>query len=258
MATRERALLVDLERCIGCRSCQVACKEWNELPAEPQINRGSYENPPDLNPNNYNRIRFIEQEEAKGVDWLFFSQRCLHCGDAGCVNVCPSGALFKEDDGTVGVDQKKCIGCMYCKAACPFDIPRHDAMKKVSKCHMCPTRINAGMEPACSKACPTDAIAFGPREQVVAAAEFSGKKVYGATELEGCNVVYLIPNDETPESYGLPANPAIPSSVATLTDVIRPLGWLGLFGALGAAVMHYVTIGPKNIVHDDETDNGDS
>ncbi len=256
MAIKRKALLIDLERCIGCRSCQVACKEWNELPAEKTINRGSFENPPDLNTNNYNRIRFIEQDDSTGVDWLFFSQRCLHCSDAGCVRVCPSGALFYSDTGAVGVDRKKCIGCKYCVAACPFDIPRHDADNKIAKCHLCPTRVQAGKEPACAKTCPTDAIAFGNRDDVIAAAKLSGKQVYGADELDGCSVVYLLAKGETPGSYGLPANPIIPGSISLLTDFIRPLGWLGLFGALGAAALHYVTIGPKNIVHDDQ--NGDS
>ena len=105
------ALMLDPDKCIGCRSCQVACKAWNELEARDTVNRGGFENPDDLSPELYNRIRFVEDESVEMLQWHFFNQRCLHCTEAGCVKVCPSGALFHNEEGFVEFDRDKCISC---------------------------------------------------------------------------------------------------------------------------------------------------
>ncbi len=252
--SRRKGLLVDPDRCMACRACQVACKEWNELPAEDTVNRGSFENPADLNANLYNRIRFIEQDAGAGLEWNFFSQRCLHCEEAGCVQICPTGALFHRADGIVAFDQGKCISCKYCLAACPFDVPRYNEAGRIAKCHLCADRVEAGLEPACAKVCPTASIRFGERSDLVRTAKAAGKNVYGETALGGLGVMYAL--SKPPETYDLPATPQIPASVATLRDFVRPLGWLGFWGALGATILHYVTIGPKNIVRDHEQNGG--
>ena len=162
--------LVDSSRCIGCRSCQVACQQWNKLEAEKTINTGSFQNPKELTPLLYNLIRFEESADAAGkVTWRFLSERCMHCGEAGCMKVCPSpGALYRTKDGIVGFNKEKCISCKYCVSACPFNIPRYGSDDKVSKCHLCLDRLTLGMPPACAKACPTETLRFGVRSELVA------------------------------------------------------------------------------------------
>lgn len=256
MATVRMGFLIDESRCIGCRSCQVACKEWNRLEADKTVQRGSYENPPDLTPNLYNRIRFIEKDDGNGgMQWLFRNERCLHCGDAGCMKVCPSpGALYRTPEGIVGFDREKCISCLYCVSACPFDVPRYDADNKVTKCHLCLNRVEGGLEPACSKACPTDTLQFGSRSALIAAVKSSGKKVYGEQDLGGLGVVYAL--RESPETYGLPASPTIPASIFLWMDIIKPLGILGFWGSVAAVFVHYVTFGPRKLEDENEEKGG--
>jgi formate dehydrogenase iron-sulfur subunit len=248
--------LVDPSRCIGCRSCQVACKQWNKLPVDKTTNQGSYENPRDLTANLYNRIRFEESEGKDGaIAWHFISERCMHCGDAGCMKVCPSpGALYRTKEGFVAFNKDKCISCKYCVSACPFNIPRYDADEKVSKCHLCSDRLSGGLTPACVKACPTQTLQFGKRSELIAKAKAAGKKIYGESDLNGLGVVYAL--EGPPEQYGLPANPSIPMSIFLWKDVVRPLGILGFWGSIAAMLLHYVTIGPKRIEDDDEKKGG--
>jgi formate dehydrogenase iron-sulfur subunit len=241
-----KGFLVDTARCIGCRSCQVACKQWNKLEADKTVNQGSFENPRDLTPALFNRIRFVEQAEGDKVSWQFVNERCMHCGDAGCMKVCPSpGALYRTKDGIVAYNKEKCISCKYCVSACPFNIPRYDSDDKVSKCHLCLDRVAGGMVPACAKACPTETLKFGKRSDLIAKAQAAKKTLYGLDSLSGLGVVYAL--EGPPEKYGLPANPHIPLSIFLWKDVIKPLGILGFWGSIGAMLLHYVTIGPKKL-----------
>ena len=246
-----KGFLVDASRCIGCRSCQVACKQWNKLEADKTTNKGTFENPRDLTPALYNRIRFVETETSGELTWQFLSERCMHCGEAGCMKVCPSpGALYRTKDGIVVHNRDKCISCKYCVSACPFNIPRYDSDDKVSKCHLCIDRIGNGLTPACAKACPTETLKFGNRNQLIASVKAAKKSVYGENDLNGLGVVYAM--DGPPERYGMPANPSIPLSIFLWKDVIKPLGILGFWGSIGAMLLHYVTIGPKKV--DDDHD----
>lgn len=250
-----KAFLIDTTRCTACRACQVACKQWNKLSAEETVNRGSYENPPDLTPHLYNQIHFIEQERDAGFRWLFLNKRCLHCGEAGCMKVCPSaGALYRTAEGMVGFDQEKCISCKYCVNGCPFDVPRYDEREKVTKCHACFDRIANGLQPACVKACPTDTLQFGDRDKLIAKAKAAGKTLYGETDLGGLGVLYVLA--DPPGTYKLPDKPAIPASIFLWKDVIKPLGILGFWGAVGAAVLHYVTVGPKKLEEEESQGKG--
>ncbi len=248
---KRKAFLIDTTRCTACRSCQVSCKQWNKLDAEATVNRGSYENPPDLTPQLFNQIHFVEQEQGDDLRWLFINRRCMHCADAGCVKVCPSaGALFHTKDGLVGYNQEKCIECHYCVNGCPFDVPRYDAKGKVTKCHACMDRVENGLPPACVKACATGALQFGDRDALIAKAKAAGQKLYGENDLGGTGVLYVL--DDEPGTYRLPKNPAIPASIFFWKDVVKPLGILGFWGAIGAAALHYVTVGPKRIEDDDD------
>ncbi len=241
-----KALLISPELCIGCRACQTACKSWNQLPGTKTINKGTIENPPDLTPNLYNKIRYVEiPSETNMVRWLFVSQRCMHCDDAGCMRICPApGALFKTKEGAVAFNKEKCIGCKLCVAGCPFDVPRYDEKDKISKCHLCSDRISEGLQPACAKTCPTGAIAYGGRDELIARAQKAGyQKLYGEADLGGLGVLYAF--KDAPKLYGMDEHPAIPETVIFWHKVLKPLAYIGLGGAVAASLLHYLVIGPK-------------
>lgn len=241
-----KALLISPELCIGCRGCQTACKEWNQLPATRTVNKGSLENPPDLTPYLYNRIRYVElPSETDMVRWLFVSQRCLHCDDAGCIKICPApGAIFKTKEGAVAFNKDKCIGCKLCIAGCPFNVPRYDEKDKISKCHLCSDRIAEGLMPACAKTCPTGAITYGDRDSVMSKARSAGyQKLYGETDLGGLGALYAF--KDAPKVYGMDEKPAIPESVVFWHNVLKPLAYIGLGGIVAVSLLHYVAFGPK-------------
>jgi len=250
----EKAILFDATRCTACRGCQVACKQWNEndefIPIEENgvkaVNWGSYENPPDLSSGTWLKIKFTEIEREGKVDWLFTRRSCMHCTEAACVEVCPSGALYHNDYGFVAYDKDKCIGCGYCEQYCPFNVPRLDAGRitgvgKMDKCTLCTTpgldRLSISEEPACVKTCPTHALTFGDRDALVmegnrrvASLRTSNSKaypqatLYGETELGGLHVLYVLA--DSPEVYGLPKEPQFPVTVTLQKDVLRPLAWI--------------------------------
>ncbi|MBI4793530.1 MAG: 4Fe-4S dicluster domain-containing protein [Deltaproteobacteria bacterium] len=240
-----KAILVTPEVCIGCRACQVACKSWNQLPGIKTKNNGTYQNPPDLASAAFNIIRYSEVPSEKNpVRWLFVSRRCMHCDDAGCMKICPApGALYRTKEGAVAFDRDKCIGCKLCVNACPFDVPRYDADGKVTKCHLCFDRIGAGMQPACVKTCPTGALRFGDRAELVSTAKKDGfGTIYGEEDLGGLGTVYAF--KEEPKLYGMTDDPAIPSSVVFWHTVLKPFAVAGLGGVVAAAAIHYLAVGP--------------
>ncbi len=197
-----KACLVDTTRCIGCRACQVACKAWNELVAEETVfsgTGGSYENPPALSAKTYTRITFHEIVNAGGVleRSVFVKRQCMHCIKPSCVSACPVAALKKVDQtGAVVYDRSRCMGCRYCMMACPFNVPTLEwdkAVAYIKKCTFCTDRLeepparnkvngkplaeeslerfqNGQRTPACAKVCPTGAIQFGNRDQLIAEA----------------------------------------------------------------------------------------
>jgi formate dehydrogenase iron-sulfur subunit len=244
-----KAILVTPEVCIGCRGCQTACKNWNQLPGQRTKNSGTYQNPPDLEPSAYNIIRFSEiPSETNPVRWLFVSRRCMHCDDAGCMKICPApGAIFKTKEGAVAFDKEKCIGCRLCVAGCPFDVPRYDKDNKISKCHLCYDRIAEGLQPACTKTCPTGALKFGDRDKLIESAKEAGyAKIYGEADLGGLGSIFAF--KDAPKVYGMNESPAIPESVIFWHNVLKPLAVIGFGGAVAGALIHYALIGP----HKDE------
>ena len=230
----------DTSVCIGCKACEVACKEWNLIPQDGQEWTGhSYDNTGELNANTWRHVAFIEQEKplrtngdgTTALRWLMESDVCKHCTHAACLDVCPTGALFRTEYGTVVVQEDICNGCGYCVPACPFGVldkrklPSADSLVKqedgrVWKCTLCYDRLKSGHEPACAKACPTQSIQFGPLDELRARADERLAKL----ESEGWNGAQLYlrdPDDgiggagafflllDEPEVYGLPPDPVV-------------------------------------------------
>jgi len=225
MAAEKRlGMLIDTSKCMGCRACQIACKQWNQLPASKTHQSGTYQNPPVLSGTTWTLVQFVEPDESREVwnanpRWLFRKNACNHCGDPTCVEVCPTGACKQRDDGIVYIDQGLCAGCKYCVETCPFSIPHPDHESgNARKCRMCLDRVENDMKPACATACPTGAVQFGTREAMLyhararkAKLEEEGKKarIYGENELGGLGVMYILTDNA--ELYNLPETPKKPT-----------------------------------------------
>ncbi len=197
-----RAMLIDLNKCIGCRGCQAACKQWNDLSAETTHNTGSYQNPPAFSDKTWTLVTFNEVDYADQFHWVFAKRQCMHCEHPGCVSACTVGALQKTPDGPVVYQSDKCIGCRYCQYACPFGVPTFEWGQKlglIRKCNFCVDRLSANMEPACVKACPTGALQFGEREELLGQArqriaqapDKYVNHIYGEHEVGGTSMLYL-------------------------------------------------------------------
>jgi len=231
---RRYGFFTDTTLCIGCKACEVACKEWNALPAEtPELTGMSYDNTGGLSANTWRHVSFVEKvgggEDAAAEmtpfqsNWLMMSDVCKHCHNAPCLEACPTGALFRTEFDTVVVQQDICNGCGYCVPACPFGVVDLSGIDgKAHKCTLCYDRLKGGMEPACSKACPTESIQFGELEDLhekadrrVAQLHRQGADsayLYGAPgspggggDLGGLNAFFLLTDE--PEVYNLPAAP---------------------------------------------------
>ena len=258
--TLEVAKLVDVSRCIGCKACQSACMEWNDLRDEVGVQEGFYTSPPDLSDQSWTLMRFAEQEIDGKFNWLILKDGCLHCADPGCLKACPApGAIVQYSNGIVDFHQEQCIGCGYCTAGCPFNIPRLSGKDaKVYKCTLCSDRISVGLEPACVKACPTQALAFGSKEDMLFQAEhrledlhergFAKAAVYDPKGVGGTHVVLVLPHGDRPEAYGLPKDPQV-GKVLSLwrSGLARAAGVATMFAVLVAGVLHYMRHGPLEV-----------
>jgi formate dehydrogenase iron-sulfur subunit len=217
----------DTSVCIGCKACEVACKEWNSVPEDGIALTGmSYDNSVGLSADTWRHVAFIEQRKpvAGGQDqfrWLMASDVCKHCTHAACLDVCPTGALFRTEFGTVVVQEDVCNGCGYCVPACPYGvIDRRQDDGRAWKCTLCYDRLGAGMEPACAQACPTESIQFGPLEELRDRAEgrlaqlhasgVADARLYGEDPGDGVggDGAFFLLLDE-PEVYGLPPDPVV-------------------------------------------------
>ena len=262
-AKARMGFFTDTSICIGCKACEVACKEWNLVPEDGQMWTGeSYDNTSELGANTWRHVAFVEQrvprhvDEADGIRWLMSSDVCKHCTHAACLDVCPTGSLFRTEFGTVVVQEDICNGCGYCVPACPFGVldKRHIPRSsndppaeilslqlgkkqdgRVWKCTLCYDRLKGGHEPACAKACPTQSIQFGPLDELRERADsrlaklqaegWRGAQLYGRDPGDGVGGfgAFFLLLDE-PETYHLPPDPV---------DTTRDLG--GLWAATGAA-----------------------
>ena len=223
----------DTSICIGCKACEVACKEWNLVPDDGLVWTGhSYDNTGELSANTWRHVAFIEQQAPDPIKqgkqdfrWLMESDVCKHCTHAGCLDVCPTGAIFRTEFGTVVIQDDVCNGCGYCVTACPFGVITKRELGGdggMHKCTLCYDRLQDGMEPACAKACPTDSIQFGPLDELVERARercgdlveagVSEARLYLADEndgIGGAGAFFLLLDE--PEVYGLPPQPVVPT-----------------------------------------------
>jgi len=264
-STLEVAKLIDVSRCIGCKACQAACMEWNDLRRTAGSFAGSYTNPPDLDDQTWCLIRFSEVEIDGGLRWLILKDGCLHCADPGCLRACPApGAIVQHKNGIVDFQEEYCIGCGYCISGCPFNIPRlraHDS--RVYKCTLCSDRVSVGLEPACIKTCPTQALTFGSKPDLLALAirrigslherGFVNAAVYDPPGVAGTHVFFVLPHGDRPEAYGLPGHPTVSPLVRLWrSGFARGLGVFTMFAVLGAGILHYMRHGPLDLPEDDE------
>lgn len=226
----EKAFLVDTSKCQGCRGCQVACKQWNGLPAEKTefFEGPEYTNPGKLSAKTWNHVIFfpIDRTDANRPIWTIMHKKCFHCADANCLNVCPERAIFKQDGWTV-IDQDKCIGCGACVNVCVYKVPElseidyvNDAGQKIlkkaksHKCNAC--TLNKREIPACVSVCPSDALRYDYRQRLIKYAQdrvqalkaegFSRACIYGLDQYHGLGVITVL--RDSPEKYGLPLKPA--------------------------------------------------
>ena len=273
-AQRERVgFFTDTSVCIGCKACEVACKEWNLIPQDGQnFLARSYDNTGELGSETWRHVAFIEQDKplraeegAVGLRWLMESDVCKHCTHAACLDVCPTGSLFRTEFGTVVVQQDICNGCGYCVPACPFgvlekrhidssanvghkpDLPAALGKKedgRVWKCTLCYDRLKGGHEPACSHACPTKSIQFGPLDELRERADarlqklqdegWNGAQLYLRDPddgIGGAGAFFLLLDD--PEVYGLPPDPIV--TTAKLGEM-----WVNMAAAAAAMAVGIV------------------
>jgi formate dehydrogenase iron-sulfur subunit len=252
----------DTSICIGCKACEVACKEWNEVPEDGlNLSGMSFDNTVGLSGTTWRHVAFIEQigsgppepgpddenvgPQSDALRWLMSSDVCKHCSEAGCLDVCPTGALMRTEFGTVVVQDDICNGCGYCVPACPFGvIGRSEIDNGAHKCTLCYDRLDAGMEPACAKACPTKSIQFGPLDELREQAQARVGDLHAAGRPEarlylegtdngigGAGAFFLLLDE--PEVYGLPPDPVV--STRALPDMWKHAGLAA--AGLGVAVL---------------------
>ena len=226
-----KGFFTDTSVCIGCKACEVACKEWNEVPEDGfNLLGSSYDNTGTLGASTWRHVAFIEKPSPAGeLKWLMSSDVCKHCTHAGCLDVCPTGSLFRTEFGTVVVQDDICNGCGYCVPACPFGVIERrsgdQGTKNVGiaqKCTLCYDRLDAGHMPACAQACPTESIQFGDLDELRARAAERVQTLHdqGVTEarlygenpddgIGGAGAMFLLLDE--PETYRLPPDPVVPT-----------------------------------------------
>jgi formate dehydrogenase iron-sulfur subunit len=249
------AMLVDTSECIGCKACEVACKQWNQNEARIAQEPGTYQSHPNLDAQTWTVIKFTETDDENGMTkWLMQKHNCMHCTEAGCVTACPTDCLHYDDYGIVSLNQEKCIGCGYCEPACPFDAIHVDktafrqTAQKAGKCTLCFDRVSNAMQPACVSTCPTDCIKYGDRAELIKWGKervkqlqglgYKNANLYGENELGGLHELYVLL--ESPAVYGLPVNPTLSKKLTIWKYGLQPVGKALLGTALFGFVLNWV------------------
>jgi formate dehydrogenase iron-sulfur subunit len=260
---------IDTSTCIGCKACEVACQEWNDLHIVPTVQVGTYQTMPSLDPDYWNLIKFRELEVDGNFAWLMRKDQCMHCADPGCLKACPApGAIVQYENGIVDVNPAACIGCKMCETGCPFDVPRFSAgTDKMAKCTLCVDRVQVGLEPACVKACPTGCLHFGNKADMLALGDsriaqlkrtgFAQAAIYDPPGVGGTGVITILAYGDHPEWYGLPKNPQVPTGVRFWKNVLRPVGVFAFAATFFAMVGHYLAFGPKKPKEGEEKPKGE-
>lgn len=232
--SRRKGFFTDTTLCIGCKACEVACKQWNQLPDDGlALSAMSYDNTVELGASTWRHVAFIERpvalggQDAGGFSWLMSSDVCKHCARAGCLEACPTGAIMRTEFDSVYVQPDVCNGCGYCVTACPFGvIDRREEDGRAWKCTLCYDRLKMDMAPACAKACPTDSIKFGDLDELLETARTRVQQLHA----NGTSEAYLYGEDATsqpgtgglnaffllvdkPEVYNLPPDPIVPTKL---------------------------------------------
>lgn len=251
--------LIDTTTCIGCKACEVACQEWNDLPPETTVQMGTYQTLPEMTSNFWNLIKFNEHESERGLNWLMRKDQCMHCAEPGCLIACPApGAIVQYANGIVDFQQDQCIGCGYCMTGCPFNVPKFaKETRRVYKCTLCSDRVSTGLPPACVKACPTSCLQFGIKDDMLQIANhrvtqlkangYPDAAVYDPQGVGGTSVITVLAFGSQPELYGLPKDPVVPASVRVWKGPLKWAGNLAILGGVLAAALHFVRYGRKDL-----------
>ena len=262
------AKLIDTSKCIGCKACQSACIEWNDTDPAIEENVGVYENPHDLTPEMFTLMRFSEYEnpDSGDLEWLIRKDGCMHCEDPGCLKACPApGAIVQYSNGIVDFISENCIGCGYCITGCPFNIPRISQKTHVAmKCTLCSDRVAVGQGPACAKACPTQAITFGTKDDMIALADeriedlksrgYDKAGLYDPAGVGGTHVMYVLHHADKPSIYSdLPADPQISPVVESWKGTAKTVGLAAAGAAVVGGALHGLLARPnKPSTHDEK------
>lgn len=253
----EVAMLYDSSKCTACKGCQVACKQWNVLFSPLGLNEnkftGSYQAPMDLNGSTRLIMTFEEKKtdnKIRPVEWAFGRRSCHHCTEAACAFVCPTGALKIESNGVVSVNKDICIGCEYCRMACPFDVPRYyatDETPKIDKCTMCWDRLENGRKPACVSTCQPGALHFGSREEMIKIGKerveflksrgYDKAELYGEKEMGGLHILQVCKFGH--EAQGLPTDPKM-STMVSMSQLARPAAGLAAAATAGGLAISLI------------------
>lgn len=252
-----KGFFTDTTICIGCKACEVACKQWNQLPGDGYLFSGmSYDNTVALGASTWRHVTFVERpvalstQEAGAFSWLMSSDVCKHCARAGCLENCPTGAIIRTEFDSVYVQPDVCNGCGYCVVGCPFGvIDRHKEDGRAWKCTLCYDRLSEDMTPACAKACPTESIHFGEvsdlreqarnrvqhlHEQGVKEAYLYGDSAANQPGTGGLNAFFLLVDQ--PEVYNLPPDPVAPARKGRESWIAMGFAALGVAAAALASV----------------------
>jgi formate dehydrogenase iron-sulfur subunit len=211
-------------------------------------------------------MRFDEHQDESGkLEWLIRKDGCMHCADPGCLKACPQpGAIIQYANGIVDFQSEHCIGCGYCVAGCPFDVPRISKKdNKAYKCTLCVDRVSVGQEPACVKTCPTGAINFGSKADMLVQAEervselqgrgFAGAGIYDPQAVGGTHVFYVLQHADKPQLYHkLNPDPRISSAIEGWKGWLKPVAAAAFFATLAGTVFHYIGVGPNEVEEDDK------